>query len=313
MTDVSAAGGPARGSLEGRVAVVTGGASGIGRAIVLRFAAEGARVVAADLNPDSGAALLADAEGLGLGKSTCFERADVSAEQDVERAVARAVEEYGRLDVMVNNAGVGGAFGPITEVEVEDWDYTFAVLSRGVFLGTKHAVRAMHEHGDGGAIVNTASIAGLSGGAGPAAYSAAKAAVINLTRANAVELAPLRIRVNALCPGLILTPLLHQGREEQIRALMPDIQPWPDHGRPEHIAGVALFLAGDDAEFVTGQAIAVDGGLTAIGPDLANRLRTMPGDAGLVGVNRGTTGERSQVRRRAPWTRSKGGPGSRRI
>ncbi|MGQ0481126.1 MAG: SDR family NAD(P)-dependent oxidoreductase [Pseudonocardia sp.] len=320
MTTVDGSAGPDRsaGALAGRVAVVTGGASGIGRAIVLRFAAEGARVVAVDLNADNGKALLSDADaaglnaaglngagldgaglgGAGLGGAVCFEQADVSSEQDVARAVDRACSEFGRLDVMVNNAGVGGAFGPITEVETEDWDYTFAVLVRGVFLGTKYAVRAMAEHGQGGSIINTASVAGLSGGAGPAAYSAAKAAVVNLTRANAVELAAARVRVNAICPGIILTPLLHQGREEQTRELLPQIQPWPDYGRPENIAGVALFLAGDDSTFVTGQAISVDGGLTAIGPDLANRLRTMPGDAGLVGVNRGTTGERSQIRRR---------------
>lgn len=301
MTTTNSPGGPgpaATGALAGRVAVVTGGASGIGRAIVARFAAEGARVVAVDLNADNGKSLLAEAEAEGLAGSVCFEQADVSSEDDVARAVGRAGTEFGRLDVMVNNAGVGGAFGPITEVESDDWDYTFAVLVRGVFLGTKYAVRAMAEHGAGGSIINTASIAGLSGGAGPAAYSAAKAAVINLSRSNAVELAPSRIRVNAICPGIILTPLLHQGREEQTRALLPEIQPWPDYGRPENIAGVALFLAGDDSTFVTGQAIAVDGGMTAIGPDLANRLRTAPGDAGLVGVNRGTTGERSRIHRR---------------
>ncbi len=300
MTTVDGSAGPDRsaGALAGRVAVVTGGASGIGRAIVLRFAAEGARVVAVDLNADNGKTLLSDADAAGLDGAVCFEQADVSSEEDVARAIGRAGSEFGRLDVMVNNAGVGGAFGPITEVETDDWDYTFAVLVRGVFLGTKYAVRAMAEHGQGGSIINTASIAGLSGGAGPAAYSAAKAAVVNLSRANSVELAPSRIRVNAICPGIILTPLLHQGREEQTRELLPEIQPWPDYGRPENIAGVALFLAGDDSTFVTGQAIAVDGGLTAIGPDLANRLRTAPGDAGLVGVNRGTTGERSQIRRR---------------
>jgi NAD(P)-dependent dehydrogenase (short-subunit alcohol dehydrogenase family) len=286
------------GALSGRVAVVTGGASGIGRAIVLRFAAEGARVVAVDLNADNGKSLRADAEAAGLVGTVCFEQADVSSEDDVARAVGRANTEFGRLDVMVNNAGVGGAFGPITEIEADDWDYTFAVLVRGVFLGTKYAARAMAEHGEGGSIINTASIAGLSGGAGPAAYSAAKAAVVNLSRSNAVELAASRIRVNAICPGIILTPLLHQGREEQMRELLPKIQPWPEYGRPEDISGVALFLASDDSTFVTGQAIAVDGGLTAIGPDLSNRLRTMPGEAGLVGVNRGTTGERSQIRRR---------------
>ncbi len=284
--------------LAGKVAVVTGGASGLGLATVLRFCAEGARVVAVDLNAESGKAMLSAAGDAGVADAVRFVAADVADEDDVAAAVGTAVAEFGRLDVMFNNAGIGGAFGPVTDIEVDDWDYTFAVLVRGVFLGTKHAARVMIDQGDGGSIINTASVAGLSGGAGPQAYSSAKAAVINLSRSIAVELAAHRIRVNAICPGVILTPLLHQGREEQMRKLLPSVQPWPDHGRPEHIAGTALFLAGGDSEFVTGQAISVDGGLTAIGPDLGNRLQTRPGDAGLVGVNRGQTGLRSQIRRR---------------
>lgn len=286
------------GRLAGKVAVVTGGASGIGLASVLRFCREGARVVALDLNSDNGQAMLDAAGGAGVGDRVRFLAGDVSAEQDVAGAVATAVEEFGGLDVMFCNAGVGGAFGPVTELEVEDWDYTFAVLARGVFLGAKHAARAMIARGVGGSVINTASVAGLSGGAGPQAYSSAKAAVINFSRSAAVELAPYKIRVNAICPGAILTPLLHQGHEEQMRDLLPGVQPWPEHGRPEHVAAMAAFLASDDSEFVTGQAIAVDGGLTAVGPDLGNRLRTRPGDAGLVGVNRGQTGLASQVRRR---------------
>lgn len=291
---MSATGG---GRLAGKVAVVTGGASGLGLATVLRFCAEEARVVAVDLNAESGKAMLAAADEAGVSDAVRFVVADVSDEDDVAGAVGTAVEEFGGLDVMVNNAGVGGAFGPISEIEVEDWDYTFAVLVRGVFLGIKHAARVMSRQA-GGSIINIASVAGLSGGAGPQAYSSAKAAVINLSRSIAVELAASRIRVNAICPGVILTPLLHQGREERMRELLPSVQPWPDHGRPEHIAGTALFLASEDSEFLTGQAISVDGGLTALGPDLGNRLRTRPGDAGLVGVNRGQTGVRSQVRRR---------------
>jgi hypothetical protein len=134
-------------------------------------------------------------------------RTDVSIESEVEAAVAAVPERYGRLDCVVNNAGVGGAFGPITEIEVEDWDYTFAVITRGVFLGIKHAARVMQAMGTPGSIVNTGSIAGLGGGVGPQAYSAAKAAVLNLTRLAAVELAPFRIRVNAVNPGAIATPI----------------------------------------------------------------------------------------------------------
>src|SRR4029450_4317652 len=167
------------GRLEGRVALITGGASGMGRATALRFLGEGARVVIADLNEGTGKetleALAAGAGAEGAG----FVRAAGAQEDDVEAMVALALREFGRLDCLFNNAGLGGALGPITETEVEDWDFTFAVLVRGVFLGTKHGARAIRAGGRGGSIVNTASVAGLSGGAGPAAYSAAKAAVIN--------------------------------------------------------------------------------------------------------------------------------------
>lgn len=288
------------GRLAGKVAVVTGGASGMGKATVMRFCEEGAHVVAADINQTSGESLMDEASDAGVGSAVRFVRTDVSDETQIERAVSTAVDQFGRLDVMFNNAGVGGAFGPITDIEVDDWDYTFDVLVRGVFLGTKHAARVLVRQGNGGSIINTASVAGLVAGAGPQAYSSAKAAVINLTRVTAVELAPARIRVNAICPGVVLTPLLHQGHEEQMRAQLDGVQPWPDHGRPEDIASMAQFLADDGSVFVTGQAIAVDGGLSIAGADLGNRLGTRPGDAGLVGVNRGTTGARSEVRSRVP-------------
>lgn len=286
----------AAGRLEGKVALVTGGASGIGRASTLRFCAEGARVVMADYNEASGDETLALAEKAGVANRVRFVRTDVSAEEDVAEAVARTVDEFGRLDVVFNNAGVGGAFGTITDIHVEDWDYTFAVLVRGVFLGTKHAARVMRDQGGGGAIVNTASVAGLSGGGGPQAYSAAKAAVINFTRTTAVELAPQRIRVNAICPGVILTPLLHRGREEKMAHVIDSVQPWPDGGRPEDIAAAALYLASDEARFVTGEALVVDGGLTAAGPAMTGPLQTDASKIGLTGVNRGTTGQGPTVR-----------------
>ena len=198
---------------------------------------------------------------------------------------------------MINNAGIGGAFGPITEIEVDDWDYTFGVLARGVFLGIKQGAKAMQEQGTGGAIVNIASIAGLSGGAGPQAYSAAKAAVINLGRAAAAELASHRIRVNTVCPGLILTPLLASGGRD-LEAALPDIQPWPEAGRPEDIAEVITFLVSDAARFITGEDIAVDGGVTAVGPRIGDAVGGNPGMRGLVGVARGSTGQESVVRRR---------------
>ena len=228
-----------------------------------------------------------------------FARTDVAAEDDVEAMVAAAVDAFGAIDVVFNNAGVGGAFGPITHLEVEDWDYTFAVLTRGVFLGIKHGARAMQAAGGGGSIINTASVAGLSGSAGPLAYSAAKAAVVNLTRAAAVELAPDRIRVNCICPGGIQTPLALGRRDPEAAArAMAAMQPWPEAGRPEDIAGAALFLASDDSAFVTGEALVVDGGLVAAGPRLAYQPRPGQGAAVPVGVNRGTTGQGATVRYR---------------
>jgi NAD(P)-dependent dehydrogenase (short-subunit alcohol dehydrogenase family) len=284
--------------LSGRVAMITGGASGMGLATVRRFLAEGARVVMADLNATAGASVLDELTALGYGDDVRFTRTDVAVEDDVAAAVETAVEAFGRLDVVFNNAGVGGAFGPITEIAVDDWDYTFGVLVRGVFLGIKHGARAMIDGGRGGAIMNTASIAGLSGGSGPQAYSAAKAAVVNLTRAAAIELGPHRIRVNAICPGAILTPLLGTSQGPDLVERLDQLQPWPEHGVGDDIAGAALFLASDDARFVTGDALVVDGGLTAAGPSLVTRLGVDPGQVGLVGVNRGTTGQAPTVRRR---------------
>jgi len=270
--------------------VVTGGGNGIGRASVLRFLAEGARVVVADLNEQTGRETVELASAAGAGDGVRFVRTDVSSEADVAAAVRVATDAFGGLDVMFNNAGVAGAFGPITHVDADDWDYTFAVLVKGVFLGIKHATRVLKAQGRGGSIVNTASIAGLSGGDGPQAYSAAKAAVINLTRAVAIELAPDRIRVNALCPGAILTPLLHRGNADAMRPLLEKFQPWPDHGRPEDVAAAALFLASDDAAFVTGEALVVDGGASARG---GNAIAGLGGGFGIAaaGVDRGTTGQ----------------------
>ncbi len=278
--------------LRDKVAVVTGGASGMGQATVLRFLEEGARVVVADFNEQSGADTLDLAANHGHTDQVRFIRTNVTQESDIEAMIAHAISEFGRLDIVFNNAGVGGAVGPIWDIDVEEWDYTFDVLTKGVFLGIKHAARAMKRQGQGGAIVNTASIAGLSGGGGPLAYSAAKAAVINLTRAAALQLAPDRIRVNAICPGGIVTPLIDRGNPEALAPLMDELQPWPQHGRGEDIAGAAVFLSSEDASFITGEALVVDGGLTAAGPEIWRRFgRTPEWEAGRSGVNRGNTGE----------------------
>lgn len=273
-----------------QVAIVTGGGGGIGFAIAAKVMAAGGSVVIGDLNDDRGRDAV-----VRLGDRARFVRADVAEESDVEALVTAAVDSFGRLDVMFNNAGVGGAFGPITEQTVEAWDATFAINVRSVFLGTKHAARRMIEQGTGGAIVNTASVAGLSGGGGPQAYSAAKAAVIGFTKATGAELAVHRIRVNAVCPGAVYTELLHRGRPEQTDAWREQIQPWPERGEPEMIADVACWLASDESRFVTGEAVVADGGLMAATPrlldhDLSHLQR-------MTGIAYGNTGRDPEVRR----------------
>lgn len=283
---------PPDGSLSGKVAVITGAASGMGLATAERFVAEGARVIIADLNVEAGRAAAET-----LGDRTRFTRCDVSVEDDVASAVALATDAFGRLDVMFNNAGIGGAFGPITELEVDDWDATFAVLVRGVFLGIKHAARVLIDQGEGGSIINTASIAGRGGGAGPQAYSAAKASVINLSETSALELAPHSIRVNAICPGIIFTPLMHSGDESDAEEMVAELQPMPRRGEGSDIAGAALWLAGDDSAFVSGQEITVDGALLAAGPRIFGRLKNTRNVHRMVGMTHGTTGQAPTVRR----------------
>lgn len=284
--------------LKGKVAVITGGASGMGKATVMRFLEEGASVVVADYNAATGAQTVEEATAAGFGEKVHFIRTDVSREADVEAMLDAALTMFGGLDIVFNNAGVGGAIGPLTETTTEAWDYTMDVLAKSVFLGMKHAARRMKARGTGGAIINTASIAGLSGDAGPLVYSAAKAAVISLTRSAAVELAPDHIRVNAICPGFIATPLADGGRPEQARERFAKAQPWPETGVGDHIAGAALFLACDDSRFVTGEHIIVDGGLTAAGPELSKKFpKTSARDARISGITKGSTGEKPEVRR----------------
>jgi len=280
--------------LENKVAIVTGGASGMGRATVMRFLADGAKVLVADLNEANGAETVAVARTNGHGDKVAFIRCDVAKEAEVAAMVTEAEKRFGRLDIAYLNAGVGGAFGPLAETSVEDWDYTFAVLTRSVFLGLKHAVPAIRKHDGGGAILVTASIAGMVGGGGSHAYSAAKAAVISLIEGAAVEFAPDRIRVVGIAPGVISTPLVHRGRPEKFEKQFQH-QPWPDRGEPEVIADVASFLVSDEARFITGETIKVDGGLLAQGIALWGMGRDNP-FLKTAGVNRGTTGEAMVVR-----------------
>ena len=252
------------GQLDGKVAVITGAASGMGLASALLFAREGANVVLADLNVAGGEAAAGRASE--AGKRCVFQRTDVSAEPDVQALVARALSEFGRLDIMFNNAGIGGAVGPLEYISVEDWDRTQNVCLRGVFLGIKHSVGPMRAQG-GGAIVSTASIAGIDGFPGLHAYCAAKAGVVNLTRSASIEFAADKIRVNCIAPGGVSTPILNLGGgrfdKAATDAMLERMQPLPLAGQPEDIAQAALFLASDAARFVTGHCLVVDGGATA--------------------------------------------------
>ena len=284
--------------LANKVAVVTGGASGMGLATVFRFLEEGARVVIADFNESTGQAAVAEAGVRGFSDNVFFIKTDVAVEADIVAMFEAAISQFSRLDIVFNNAGVGGAIGPLTETTTEDWDYTFDVLAKGVFLGIKHAARIMREQGEGGSIINTASIAGLSGDGGPLVYSAAKASVINLSKSAAVELGPDKIRVNAICPGFIATPLADGGNPEATRKSFAKSQPWPEFGTGDHIAGAAMFLASDDSEFVTGEHIVVDGGLTAAGPELTKKFpKSSARNSHVSGVTKGSTGEPAEIRR----------------
>lgn len=252
--------------LDGKVAVVTGGASGIGEGTVRKFVASGARVVVADIQDARGQKL---AEELGPGVS--YYHTDVSQEEEVRAAVGHAVNKWGRLDVMFNNAGFGGVSGSILETDMDAYDTTMAALLRGVVLGMKHAGRVMVEQGSG-SIISTASVAGVGIGFGPHIYSAAKAAVIHLTRSVANELGEQGVRVNAICPGGIATPIFGKAMglsAEQaeftvdlMKVRLAEGQPIRRAGLPEDIANAAAWLASDEASFVTGHALVVDGGIT---------------------------------------------------
>jgi len=260
------------GRLDRKVAVVTGAASGIGRGTALCLAGEGAAVVAADLNSQGGEQVIG--EIAAAGGQAVFQHTEVSSEPDIKALVDRAVSEYGRLDIMYNNAGLPGAVGPIEKLNADDWDKTIAVLLRAVFLGIKHAVEPMRKAG-GGSIISTSSIASFLPSPYGAAYAAAKGAVISLTRAAALQLGPDRIRVNCICPGAINTPIWGSlpafSDPAAVAQLLDNVQTIPRVGRPEDIASMVLFLASDESEWVTGQAMIVDGGLT-VGPRFSSAL-----------------------------------------
>ena len=254
------------GRLDGKFAIITGGASGIGEASASLFVEEGASVLIADVQDDKGWKLAEE-----LGTRAEYLHADVSRESDVEVLMSRAVEAYGRLDCMFNNAGIAGPTGPIESVKVEGFNEAIGVLLRGVFLGIKHAAPVMKRQGSG-SIVNTASVAGLRTGYGNHIYSSAKAGVIQLTRSVAMELGESGVRVNCICPGFIPTPMIGRVRGlsideadqklDTIRKSFTMAQPLRRPGDPTDIAEAALWLASDDSSFINGHALVVDGGVT---------------------------------------------------
>jgi NAD(P)-dependent dehydrogenase (short-subunit alcohol dehydrogenase family) len=255
------------GRLDGKVAVITGGASGIGEAAVRLFVDEGARVLIADVQDDRGHRLAGE-----LGARALYARTDVRDEAQIAAAVGEASARFGRLDCIFNNAGAPGVTGGIEHIPAAGIDDTFALLVRAVLLGMKHAAPLMRRQGSG-SIVNTASIAGLRGGWGPHVYSAAKAAVIQLTRSIAMELAASGVRVNCICPGAIATPIfgtslgLSAEAAEQgaglVKGALGSFHPLGRAGLPQDIAQAALWLASEESSFVTGHALVVDGGITA--------------------------------------------------
>ncbi len=284
------------GQLDGKIAVITGGSSGIGLRSVERFVEEGARVAVGDIQDEKGRALTERFKG-----AVTYTHCDVTDVGQIRALIDGAAAHFGGLDAVFNNAGAAGSVGGIDDVTMSAWDHTFHLLVRSVAAGTQAAIPHLERRG-GGSIVNTASIAGLQAGWGPTAYSTAKAAVAHFSKCAAMDVAQRKIRVNAICPGLIATSIfgdafgLPRPQSDQMAARMaeeiaPHMQALPVAGTPDAIANTALFLASDASFFVTGQAIVVDGGLTSGHPHA-----WQTGVGSLAGVLLGLDDEEIQKR-----------------
>ncbi|MFQ6123581.1 MAG: glucose 1-dehydrogenase [Candidatus Heimdallarchaeota archaeon] len=274
--------------LKEKVAIVTGGASGIGKATVRLFIEQGAYVVIADILDEMGYRVAEE-----LGTNVTYHHTDVSQEADIKAVIGHTLETFGRLDCIFNNAGIVGVDGAIESIPVKGFDQTIGVLLRGVFLGMKHAAAVM-KHQCSGSIINNASVAGLRTGYAPHIYSAAKAAVIHLTRSVAMELGECGVRVNCICPGYVVTPIIGRSYNlpleaidltiERLKPVFANYQPIRRAGLPEDVAQAALWLASDDSSFVNGHVLIVDGGLSN-GRMWSNRLSENDQLQAILGID----------------------------
>jgi NAD(P)-dependent dehydrogenase (short-subunit alcohol dehydrogenase family) len=282
-----------------KVAVITGAGSGIGRETSLLFLEEGAQVVLADINQTTLEETMNLVSQKGFKENAISVIADVSKETAIENMIKTAIDEFGKLDILFNNAGLGGAFGSISDIDADEWDQSMAILLKSVFMGIKHASVEMKKNANGASIINTASIAGMSGGGGPQAYSAAKAGVINLSQTTALELGEFKIRVNSISPGAISTPLLN-GLSDDWDERIKGLQPIEELGQPLDIAYAALFLASDESRFITGHNLCVDGGLTVDRTGLIKGMREAAqeelGEMRISGMSMGSTGIEETLR-----------------
>jgi NAD(P)-dependent dehydrogenase (short-subunit alcohol dehydrogenase family) len=248
------------GKLDDKIAIITGAASGLGEACAKLFADEGARVVIADIQDDAGKALADQLGGL-------YVHTDVTIPKEVEALVQAAVDQYGRIDIMMNNAGIDGEQAPTPQSTLENWNRVMDVNMNGVYYGMKYVLPVMIKERSG-VILNTASTVGLNAMGALPAYSASKAGVIHLTKSVAIENAGWRIRANAICPSVVKTPLLehfiaNSPDPEQTQRGFESLNPLPGMVTPEAVARAALFLVSDDSEFISGVALPIDGGYTA--------------------------------------------------